>query len=99
MQVAVLKTDFKNENIFFGFSVPKKKIPKAVKRNLIKRLLKESVRLQKNQLSEHMNISNYSLHVFLIWQSKKIPDFEWCFSEIEKIFSHIIVNRHKIPAK
>jgi len=44
-------------------SVPKKRIKHAVNRNRIKRLIRETYRLQKNRLVEHYEQHNRRLHV------------------------------------
>ena len=52
------------------FSVPKKIIPKAVNRNKVKRLIKESYRKNKNLLK-----NKNKLHLGLIYLSPEIPNF------------------------
>lgn len=41
----------------FAATVPKKKFPKAVDRNRIRRQVKESFRLEKNELLNHLNVN------------------------------------------
>lgn len=63
-----------------GFSVSKKLFKKAVDRNRIKRLLRESYRLNKELFSERFGDQSVSM---LFWISKKLPQN---FSEVEKEF-------------
>lgn len=66
-----------------GFAVPKKRIRKAVGRNKIRRLLKESWRLQKlnlyAQIPEHLQ-----LHVFLIYNGGENFNFTTAFETVGK---------------
>lgn len=61
-------------------SVPKKKYSKAVDRNRIKRLIRESYRLNKNVLLNHLNDNHPSLQIAFIYVDKKIAPY----SSIEK---------------
>lgn len=64
-------------NVEVLFSVPKKIIPKAVNRNKIKRLIKESFRKNKHLLKHKKK-----LHVAFVYISSEIPNF---YSIEEKI--------------
>ena len=57
------------------FSVPKKKIKRANKRNLIKRRMKESYRLNKHSLTESLSASNRSINMALMYVSTDIIDY------------------------
>lgn len=98
-QITAIKIESHRPNIEIGISVPKKNIPKAVDRNLIKRRLKESIRIQKHLLTEEMKNSNYTLQVFFIWQSKKIPSSEFCSMEINSVLNKISSKIDSIPTK
>lgn len=67
------KSNFFNENINFQYaiSVPKKKIKHAVDRNKIKRLLRECIRLNKNQTIKKLGINTIFI---IIYQSNLISN-------------------------
>lgn len=60
----------------FAFSVPKKKIPKAVKRNLLKRRMLEVHRLNKSPLLEVLNRKGRCMKAMLIYNSNEILSFD-----------------------
>ena len=80
--------DFKDSEKLFGVSVPKKKFKHAVKRNLLKRRLRESVR--KNKRIE--KIKN-GVSFFLLYNSSKEISFEKLEAKtsvlIEKLISEV----------
>ncbi len=72
IQLLVLATDKKElNNIKVGFAAPKKKYPKAVQRNRIKRLCKEAYRLQKDELQALFN-PKQSWHIMVIYSGKEL---------------------------
>ena len=66
------------------FSVPKKIIPITVKRNKIKRLIKESYRKNKNLLK-----NKNKLHLGLIYLSPEIPNFNSLEEKIKVILQRL----------
>jgi ribonuclease P protein component len=61
-------------------SIPKKKIKKANRRNLIKRQLRETYRLRKHELSATLAEKNKSMHLAFLYIDKQIHPF----AQIEK---------------
>ena len=67
-------------------SVPKKRIKRAVKRNRIKRLIRETFRLQKNTLSHECERHKSGLHIaFLYIGNEVLP-----YAGIAKAMSHAL---------
>ena len=60
----------------FGVGVSKRHFKKAVDRNRVKRLLKETYRVQKETLLSAVQEKNISLRVFVIFTGKDLPVFE-----------------------
>jgi ribonuclease P protein component len=54
--------------------VSSKNFKKAVDRNRIKRLMRESYRLQKNELLDKLAAGSKSLIIFFIYTGKEVPD-------------------------
>jgi len=59
----------------FGVGVSSKNFKKAVDRNRIKRLTRETWRLQKNELKELTKVHSKQVNVFFIYTGKELPDF------------------------
>src|SRR5450631_2205140 len=55
-----------------GFTVSSKNFPRAVDRNRIKRLCRESYRLQKRELETEVLKNKCLLHLFFIYTGKEI---------------------------
>ncbi len=72
------KKDFEWASVLV--SVPKKRFKRAVKRNRLKRLMRESYRLNKNLLIEKLTHKELQIHIAFNY----IADEELDFSAIEK---------------
>ncbi len=60
----------------FGVSVPKRNIKSAVKRNLIKRLLREAYRLNKHNFFTELEFIDKQVIVMIIFKEKQLNSFE-----------------------
>ena len=68
-------------------SVPKKRFKRAVKRNRIKRLIRETYRLNKNALWESLQLSEKGLLIAFIYIGNEICDFSTLNASMKKIIT------------
>ena len=80
-----------NSPYLVAFSVPKKKIKKAVHRNRIKRLMRESFRLQQHDLK----LPGKTLMMW-IYTGKDMPDYATIYQKMKLIINEF---NHKIYKK
>ena len=77
-------TDTGNEDTRIMVSVPKKMFKRAVKRNLLKRRIRESWRRQKHNLA-----MNGGTDILFIYPSKEILSYEEIYSSVGNIIEKI----------
>jgi ribonuclease P protein component len=65
-----------------GFTVSTKYFKKAVDRNRVKRLMRESYRLQKHKLADELNNVGGQLAVFFIYTSPDLPNYNFIFEKL-----------------
>ena len=74
--------DDSSRHIQAAFSVPKRKFKKAVQRNRIRRKMKEIFRLNKQPLSEYLEMHQLRINILIIYLSNQdLP-----YKQIEKHF-------------
>lgn len=65
-----------------GVGVSGKTFKKAVDRNRIKRLIKESFRLQKNSLKDKLENHQKQLSVFILYTGNEVPAYREVYEKI-----------------
>lgn len=73
-----------------GIGVSSRNFKKAVDRNRIKRVIRESWRLQKNELQEHLQANNKKLSVFILYTNKEIPKYDFVFEKMTHVVNRLI---------
>ena len=73
------------ENVSVLFSVPKKIVSLATKRNKIKRLLKESYRINKKILKK----TDKEIHIVFVYLSTETPNFNTIEEKIKLILQRL----------
>ena len=72
-------------------SVSARHFKKAVDRNRIKRLIRESYRLQKNELSSHLIQKDKQLSVFFIFIGNELPHYQLVSDACGKLLKKLIL--------
>lgn len=75
--------------IKFGVSVPKKKIKSAVKRNLIKRRIREAYRLNNYEVKNKLLENQKEMNVMVIYTSEQILSYSLLEEKIKVILSRL----------
>jgi len=82
--------DSYREPIQFGVGVSGKNFKKAVDRNRIKRVTRETYRLQKIELQEKLKEKHLQLNIFFIYTAKELPDFNMLKEKLAVILNKLI---------
>ena len=73
-----------------GVSASKRNFKKAVDRNRIKRLIRETYRVQKPKLENHLIQNKQTLSVFFMYIGKETPEYDQLMESTEKIIKRIV---------
>jgi ribonuclease P protein component len=97
--VYVLEQRSEKNGLKAAFTASKKNFKKAVDRNRIRRLMKESWRLQKNELQLSLQSSQKSLDIFFIYTGKELPEYQFIYKKMEeaikKMEDHLVDHKNK----
>lgn len=72
-----------------GVGVSARNFPKAVDRNRIKRLLRETYRLQKTSLHNSLVQKQKSVAVFLLYTGKEMPDYQLLDEKMKTVLTKL----------
>lgn len=95
IKVIFLKQGLTSKDIFpveLAVSIPKKIVRLSVKRNKIKRLIKEAYRINKHELYSHLAKKGVKISILFIFLGKEIPDFLLLKQTILKIIFRLKEN-------
>ena len=73
-----------------AFSVPARRVKKAIDRNRIKRLIRESYRNNKNKLYESPSLLNKTIDMVLIYVSDEIYEFDYINTRLKELITKFI---------
>ena len=73
----------------FGAGVSSKNFKKAVDRNRVKRLLRETWRLQKENLQQDVIERKLGLYIFVIYTGKELPEYHTLFSTMKTMIERL----------
>ena len=84
LRVYYLYNAAEKTQLLFGVGVSTKLFKKAASRNRVKRMIRETYRLQKKELRDIVEVTGKSVHVFFIYTGKDLPVYEELFQQTGK---------------
>ena len=88
--IYVEKKPFSGVPVSILVSVPKKRFKRAVKRNRVKRLIRETYRLNKNTLWEPLHRSGKGLLIAFVYIGNAVCDFSTLETCMKKIITKLV---------
>ena len=79
----------------FGVGVSGKLFKKAVDRNRVKRLARESWRVQKNDLRQMLTDNNLRMVVFVVYTGKELPVYETVYQAMAGVIEKLSRTVHE----
>ncbi|HSF45060.1 MAG TPA: ribonuclease P protein component [Chitinophagaceae bacterium] len=85
----ILEDGGAQDQLQLGVGVSGRFFKKAVDRNRVKRLLRESWRLQKTELADLAKQRRISLKVFIIYTGRELPEYKHIFGKVGSAISQL----------
>jgi ribonuclease P protein component len=82
-------SDTSGEPLQFGVGVSGRWFKKAVDRNRIKRLVRESWRVQKNGLKEILLEKQLNMIVFIVYTGRELPEYDHIRESTERVIENL----------
>ncbi len=82
----------------FGIAVGKKSFKHAVKRNRVKRVIREAVRQQMLPLKQQCLLKNVKVDAVILYRSNELPSFESMMQEAEVLLSAVLAKIENTPS-
>ena len=90
LRIVYYKSFFKSEFLKIQIIVPKRNVPSAVKRNRIKRQIKEAVRKNKYFLIQHLREKEICLNCAILYQVKQQKSSAIIEEKIISLFQRLV---------
>jgi ribonuclease P protein component len=90
MKVVFLKTTFEDSQpVKAAFSVSKRNFKRAVKRNYLKRIMREAYRQNRSGLLSLLNEQGFQLSLMFIYAAKEVKDYQTVEKGMVKAFEKL----------
>ena len=83
----------------FGVGISTKNFKKAVDRNRIKRIIRDSYRLQKLPIQKKLKEKNLRLNLFFIYTAKELTDYKFIYDKMDLVLQKLISEVEKQSEK